>query len=109
MPIYVARCPSCQKQVDYFRPLSKYKETPTCECGSVMTKVITPVFIPQEYQSFISPIDGKWVHGKEQYEAHNRQHNVVPASDYDGHKPSNAKPSDLKGDIAKAINQLGDL
>lgn len=107
MPIYVARCPSCEKQVDYFRPLSKYKETPTCDCGTEMVKVITPVFIPQEYQSFVSPIDGKWVHGKEQFEAHNRKHKVVPASDYEGVKPKEQNKGDIKGDITKAITQLG--
>lgn len=107
MPVYVARCPSCEKQVDYFRPLAKFRETPTCDCGTVMDKVITAVSIPQEYKSFVSPIDGKWVHGKEQYEAHNRKHGVVPASDYEGVKPKEQKTGDLKGDIAKAINQLG--
>lgn len=107
MPIYVAKCVKCGSQVDYFRPLSKYKETPSC-CSEPMTKVITPVFVPQEYSSVVSPIDGKWIHGREQYFAHCKEHNVIPKSDTDGMpKAQDESGKGLKEDIAKTIQQLG--
>lgn len=79
MPAYTAICHKCDIQYEYIRKIADRANTPVCECGATTEKLIDACSIPFEYaESFISPIDGKPVHGREQYFAHMKEHNVVP-------------------------------
>lgn len=79
MPLYTAQCQACDIEYSYIRKIDDRHDTPDCECGAKTDKVIDAPMVPFEYaDSFISPIDGKPVHGREQYFAHMREHNVVP-------------------------------
>lgn len=40
MPYYDAKCPSCGKEVEYLKKISDMYDTPICECGIKMEKVI---------------------------------------------------------------------
>jgi putative FmdB family regulatory protein len=40
MAIYDAKCSACGKTVEYIRSIAQMLDTPVCECGTKMTKVI---------------------------------------------------------------------
>lgn len=41
MPTYDAKCPACGKEQEYIRRVAQMLDTPVCECGTKMDKVIT--------------------------------------------------------------------
>lgn len=78
MPTYQSICLKCEASHDYVRKIDDRNDTPAC-CGDKTTKLITAASVPCEYaSSFISPIDGKPVHGREQFFAHMKKHDVIP-------------------------------
>jgi hypothetical protein len=59
--VYEARCRECGKVEDYYRPSSKYLDTPFC-CGYQMEKVIlTPPFGVVDIPAYVSPVTGKLI------------------------------------------------
>jgi putative FmdB family regulatory protein len=91
MPLYTARCETCEHEQDYIRKIADRHDTPCCEeCGGVMVQAIKGTFLPcmaiSETMHIVSPIDGAILRSKSDYEAHMRKHNVRPASDFEGVK-----------------------
>jgi hypothetical protein len=78
MPVYSSVCLTCETEHSYIRKIADRNDVPEC-CGTPTERVLDAPSVPAEYAtSFISPIDGKPVHGREQYFAHMKEHNVIP-------------------------------
>lgn len=91
MPAYDAACNDCGHITEYRRSYKDYLDVPACEaCGGETHKVILQAAMVGAMGltggsfSIISPIDGTEVHGKSEYEAHMKKHNVMHASEFKG-------------------------
>ena len=71
MPIYEAKCLTCGREEDYFRPVAQYLDTPEC-CGYKMEKLISaPNLSPDiaNWDTYVSPATGKTISSKAQRRA----------------------------------------
>lgn len=64
MPIYVAECGPCNRRLDYVRKVADRNDTPMCECGHRMQKIITPTHVQPDLPEYESPIDGRIIRGR---------------------------------------------
>lgn len=90
MPNYQAACDDCGHITDYIRSVSNYLDVPACEsCNGKTHKVIlsAPMVgamgLTGGSFSFISPLDGREVHGKSEMQAHMKKHGVMHASEFE--------------------------
>jgi hypothetical protein len=116
MPTYSARCAKCGNEKDFIARISERDDTPLC-CDAKTARFITPTMLPamgiSDHYRIVSPIDGKTLYGKSQYDAHLKKHNVLPESEMKGEAERQKKyavekdSAARKETIRKAIIQHG--
>ena len=76
MPIYPAKCDTCNKTVEEVRPISRCDDHPIC-CNKQMHRVFTPLYVIEDTKPYRSPIDGKVISTKSAHRNHLKEHNVI--------------------------------
>jgi len=78
-PTYLAECPKCGLEKEYFEKIKDHKKTPKCACGTKMKQILNaPMVAPmfQEYRALGIP--GKpWIRTKAEHIATLKRHNKV--------------------------------
>lgn len=80
MPNYEYECDRCQKQGEYFAPMSQSGSPPDCECGAKTKRVILSA--PMGYvhfpaaggQAYVSTVSGKYIDSKRKREDDLKRH-----------------------------------
>lgn len=116
MPTYSARCTRCGTEHDYVARIADRDGTPTC-CDASTERFITPTMIPvmglSDHYQQVSPVDGRTLYGRSEYEAELKKHNLVPSSEMKGEAERRKKyaaeneTKARKETIRKAIQQHG--
>jgi len=68
MPIYVFKCPKCQKRFDRFLKLADYRVPQSCDCGEVAEKVVVAPFFQVDIPAYSCPVTGKRIEGRKEHE-----------------------------------------
>lgn len=90
MPLYATKCPVCQRENTIWRRIADRDNLPTCECGTVVVRVlVAPTIIP-EIQPFVSP-NGAYITSRSEWREDLKKNNAIPL-----------EPG-LKEDIAKNL------
>lgn len=69
MPLYDVKCEKCGNTDEIFRKISDYDDLPHC-CGESVKRVISAVYVPQEFQPYRSMIDGKMITDRGEHRRH---------------------------------------
>ena len=109
MPIYQMQCENGHVHDKYMRISEMEAGGHLCtECQSAARVQIVSTMITRDTKSFISPIDGKEVRGKNGMRDHCERHGVVPFSDVFTEKSTTVRPTvdtkALKQTIADIVN-----
>lgn len=104
MPTYSARCAKCGTEHDFIARIADRDKTPLC-CDAKTERFITPTMLPamglSDHYQIVSPIDGKTLYGKSEYDAHLKKHNVLPESEMKGESERRKKEADAKDKAAR--------
>lgn len=119
MPLYQARCPQCGSYAEYRRSIDERMDTPVCDCGSRMDKVIYTAptgVVTGKFEPFVSMVDGTLIRNNRELQEHNRRNNVVNLNDGFseekvragdlGQKPATLDKSERVADIQEAIHKV---
>lgn len=121
---YPYECSACGNRVIRTCRLAEYEAQPSyvCECGEVMTRVITAPRLlanTKPFEAFKSPVDGSIISCERELREHNKRNNVVNIHDgydekslndftkRDWQKPlDEERRVDLLDDMRQAVTKL---
>ena len=121
MPVYQAECKACGAEVEYFRSVAEYADTPNCaHCGTKTTKVIRTApmgVVKGSFDPFKSPVDGSTISTARELANHNARNNVVNLHDgysdkelrnidLTKHRPQVSK-QEIKEEVISAMVEVG--
>lgn len=108
MPLYEVKCEKCGKIDDIFRKIADYDNLPLC-CGEKVKRVISAVYVPQEFQPYKSMIDGRMITDRGEHRRHLKNNGCVEVGNESmeqktDHFKAKRERENLRKTIAEQLN-----
>lgn len=88
MPLYPAKCESCEKVEEHFYPISRHDDfvrevvgTP-CECGGKRFQLVRAPQVMNDIPGYECPVTGEYVTSRSRRKQIIKEHNLLEVGDY---------------------------